>query len=105
MARIAIGVGTTANNGTGDDIRVILTVNEDLTNSTVKVHYKKPNTSTSTIVDPTDIVDNSLVVYDIPKADNTSSGKWYFWVGVTNEDAMYATSTEAELVISQRKWN
>lgn len=86
----------------GDDIRVIMEVNEALAGSTVKVCYLKPHSTTVVEDDPTSVdTVNDTVTYDLPKLINQVVGKWRFWVQVTTVDMLTATSTEVEVTITK----
>ena len=85
-----------------DDIRVIMTVNESLVGATVKVCYKQPLQTVTITTSPTLVfIDKNQVVYDLPKANNTTSGIWNFWVRVTDSAGKEASSTNMEVEINK----
>ena len=59
----------------GDDINVTFTVNEDLTNSTVVLYYRKPNSRTAVEVNSPTVTLPSTITYSIAADENTAPGK------------------------------
>ena len=86
----------------GDDIRLLIHLNEDVSSATdKKVFYKKPHGTDVVIAEVTSVEGTDVVVFDLPKAENDQAGAWKFWVGITNADGKYATSTEMLLEVEK----
>ena len=86
---------------TNDDIRVVLSSNESLTGSAVKVCYKRPD-QTIAAENPSSInYETDEVTYDFPRELNNTPGTYRFWLQITNSDQLEATSTELIVYIKK----
>jgi len=84
----------------GDDFTVNMTVKEDLTGSTIKVRFRKPNSKTIIDKDPTSVnLQTKTISYDYSALDNDVVGDITMWTKITNANNKTANSKKVNITI------
>lgn len=75
----------------GQDVKVRLTVGQDITGASVKkIKYRKPGGTEGSWNATVEDAENGIIYYDVQDEDIDESGVWTFWAYITFADGRSA---------------